>query len=523
MKAPMHSGSIAPPARSRGIAAPAPLWLYASIVVAAVLIRAPAFGDPNYHIDEGFYLLVGDRMRDGALPYVDLWDRKPFGLFVIYWAIAAIGGASASAVQLAAGASVAATAIVLARVARRWVADPVALLVAITYVAALEALAGGGGQTPVFYNLAIAAMAAWSVRARDAPDHAQLTRAAVAAALCGGIALTIKPTCLPECVVLGGFIAAQLTRHSGSVRGALPRIALIAAIGVLPSLACVAYFIAIGHGADYLFATVVSATRRLPPSLDERVAQARYLVPRLAPLSLMAAAGVALLYRTDRGDATWLAAWIGAALVGFLMVPNFYDHYALPLLPSLCVAAAPVFARPATGAIFAAIVAGWALLLAGWPAIERTQRSRAAMATATELILSNRGGHSLYVFDGPPSLYTLTRAPLPTRWVFPEHLATSEERDAIGVAPLGELAVILRRHPAVIVAADGDGPRHPSPAAHRLVRVVLARRYRRVASVYLPDLAGGRHVGIFALRGAVAPPAASAPATPLRSAAAPRS
>lgn len=502
---------------------PAGWWLSAAIFALTALIRGWQWGDPNYHIDEGFYLLVGDRMRHGALPYVDLWDRKPFGLFLIYWAIAAIGGASAGAVQLAAGASAAATAIVLARVARRWVADRVALLVAVTYLAALEALAGGGGQTPVFYNLAIAAMAAWSLRARDAPDRAQLTRAAIAAALCGGIALTIKPTCLPECIVLGGFIAARLVRHSASKRVAMARLALIAAIGVLPSLACVAYFAAIGHGADYLFATIVSATRRLPPSIDERVALARYLVPRLAPLGLMAAAGVALLYRTDRGDATWLVAWIGAAITGFLMVPNFYDHYALPLLPSLCVAAAPLFARPVTGGIFAASVAGWALMLAGWPAVERTQRSRAAMATATDLILANRGGRSLYVFDGPPSLYTLTRAPLPTRWVFPEHLSTSEERDAIGVAPLDELAAILRRHPAVIVAADGDSPRHPSPAAHRLIRIVLAQRYRRVASVFLPDVAGGRRVGIFALRAAAAAPVPRARATPLRSAAAPRS
>ena len=47
-------------------------------------------GYPLIHIDEQFYLLVGDGMLSGSLPYVDVWDRSPIGLFVIY-ALAALG------------------------------------------------------------------------------------------------------------------------------------------------------------------------------------------------------------------------------------------------------------------------------------------------------------------------------------------------------------------------------------------------------------------------------------------------
>ena len=49
----------------------------------ALLTRVSTFGDTGYHNDELLYFLVGQRMHDGLLPYVDIWDRKGPGLFLI--------------------------------------------------------------------------------------------------------------------------------------------------------------------------------------------------------------------------------------------------------------------------------------------------------------------------------------------------------------------------------------------------------------------------------------------------------
>ena len=57
----------------------------------AFLVRAQTFGNPVLGFDEQFYLLVGDRMLHGAIPYVDIFDRKPIGLFLIYDAIRELG------------------------------------------------------------------------------------------------------------------------------------------------------------------------------------------------------------------------------------------------------------------------------------------------------------------------------------------------------------------------------------------------------------------------------------------------
>jgi hypothetical protein len=71
---------------------PAPHSLRAGETLKAALVlgllvlatRAWIFGNPVVHIDDQFYMLVGERMRLGDLPFVDVWDRKPIGLFLIY-------------------------------------------------------------------------------------------------------------------------------------------------------------------------------------------------------------------------------------------------------------------------------------------------------------------------------------------------------------------------------------------------------------------------------------------------------
>ncbi|MDU7524613.1 MAG: hypothetical protein E7K72_25125, partial [Roseomonas mucosa] len=89
----------------------------AILLLFAFAIRAPVFGNPVVGVDETFYLLVGDRMLQGALPFVDLWDRKPVGLFLIYAAIRLLGGEGVYQYQVVATLFAAATAGMISVVA----------------------------------------------------------------------------------------------------------------------------------------------------------------------------------------------------------------------------------------------------------------------------------------------------------------------------------------------------------------------------------------------------------------------
>ena len=140
---------------------------FALLLLVAVVLRCDTFGDPNLHGDENFYLSVGAAMHHGALPYVDVWDRKPLGLFAIYYLITAISTAPL-VYQLIATLFAAATAWVISAIARQWAKPQGALLAGICYLLWLAPLQGYGGQSPVFYNLFMASAALLVLRALPA-------------------------------------------------------------------------------------------------------------------------------------------------------------------------------------------------------------------------------------------------------------------------------------------------------------------------------------------------------------------
>ena len=105
------------PARLSG--AHARIGIFLLLLVIAFAIRARDFGNPIIHVDEQYYLLVGDRMLHGAVPYIDIWDRKPVGLFLIFAAIRLLPGDGILAYQLVATLVAAATASLVASGGRR--------------------------------------------------------------------------------------------------------------------------------------------------------------------------------------------------------------------------------------------------------------------------------------------------------------------------------------------------------------------------------------------------------------------
>ena len=118
------------------------------LILLGLLLRCSTFGDTNLHVDETFYFLVGQEMHHGAIPYVDIWDRKPVGLFLIYWAIAGISS-SVVAYQVAAWLFASSTAMVINLIARRWAGTQGGLLAGASYLFMLGPQEGYGGQSPV--------------------------------------------------------------------------------------------------------------------------------------------------------------------------------------------------------------------------------------------------------------------------------------------------------------------------------------------------------------------------------------
>ena len=62
----------------------------AFIALILLATRAIWWGDPVADHDEQLYAFIGWRMQWGELPYIDWWDRKPFGLFALYGLVHAL-------------------------------------------------------------------------------------------------------------------------------------------------------------------------------------------------------------------------------------------------------------------------------------------------------------------------------------------------------------------------------------------------------------------------------------------------
>lgn len=489
------AGGAGAPARSLSPSARTALVL----LVAALIIRAPRFGDPNLHVDEMFYLQVGDLMWHGALPFVDIWDRKPIGLFLLFAAIRLLGGDGIVQYQIVATAFAFGTAVVIAQLARKIGTSALAATAAgVVYLASLPALGGFGGQSPVFYNLFVAGAALLTLRALEAPDVGGLTRAGMAAMILCGLAIQIKYTVVFEGCFLGLLLAWRSWRSFGPAV-AFRTATLFAACGLGPTAAALAYYAAIGELQAFWFANFLSIGLRVSASSTDIALRLTRISLTLVPLMLCAGAALTLRLKADQGAPQparlrFLVGWLAAAFAGFAVFGTYYWHYALPLLVPLTVAIAPLFDRRSVGPVAAVFLLAWNCLYVG-AAAQSASASKQEIAALTSAVTKNLNGGCLFMFDGPPAVDHLSGACHLTPFVFPYHLSLAVEATGLGVDPLVELRRVLAARPSVIVSSSKPFL-PPNRKTAKALRYALQRDYRLVGSYP----AKGRDFQVYALR-----------------------
>lgn len=451
----------------------APVAAAILLCVVAIAARAIQFGNPVVQVDDQFYLLVGERMWDGVLPYVDIWDRKPIGLFLIFGAIRALGGEGVVQYQIVATMFAAATAIVVYRIAGSIASRGGATVAGIVYLASLGMFGGEAGQSPVFYNLPVALAALATIRFVERPtlDHRARVDAAVAMLLMG-LAIQIKYTALFEGAYFGLVLLWRVRRTGITTRSLVVPTGLWVTLGVGPTALAWAAYAAIGHGNDFFFANFTSIFERGIESPWVTLGRLAAMAVKLLPLTYTAA--IALWPSrgrpAERAPETMLirtiiAGWALTAVVGVLVFGSYFDHYALPLLLPLSVAAAPVLGDPAAGLAFIArgrrrfVQASIILILfasvVSFTTIDKNQRERGTGRAVRDMaaFIRPRLTDCLFVYDGEPILYKLTGSCLPTRWAFPDHLNNMREDGAVGVDTLAETKRIMAGRPHFVVSS----------------------------------------------------------------------
>jgi hypothetical protein len=453
--------------------------LKAGLIIAVIVLatRAWLFGNPVIGIDEQFYLLVGDRMREGALPYVDIWDRKPIGLFLIYAAGSALFSDPVIGPQVLASLCAALTGWLIFACARRHASFAASLGAGAAYAAWLPVFAGVGGQSPVFYNLPMMLGAALLLGLLEPGGPQRIFARGCAVMLLSGIALQIKYSAVFD----GIFFGLSLLWLGWRSGWGMPRLAAAmlgwTACALLPTATAFAAYAALRHGREFIQANFLSIFGDVNSPLNA--------VLRLAALTFGLSPFLVCLWivwqrrRAIVLAERWILIWFAASYAGFLAFGVYYDHYMLPLLLPLCLIAAMAFTRLARQQLAIALVAGLGLLGGTGRAIaDRLNAGSGAEARALAAkIMPHLKGGCLYVNEEAPILYWLTRSCLPTRYAFPEHLVLYRYEHALGVDQRQELEATFARRPTVVVKSTT--PDDDTRAASRaLLESHLRRDYR---------------------------------------------
>ncbi|MCH2486199.1 MAG: hypothetical protein MK010_00430 [Erythrobacter sp.] len=452
-------------------------------VLFAFALRFSTFGNPNLFVDEAFYFAAGIEMTQGALPYVDIWDRKPFGHFALYWAMAAISY-DPIVYQIFASIFAGFTAFVIWEMARGDFGMRAGCAAAVLYLCALPMFGGYGGQSPVFYNALVAA-SAWIVyRQTRKPGEWGSNAPMIFAMGMAGVALTIKQTALFEVGAFGLWASCKLFKSSASLDRALRSMAVWMAVGAMPTLSIAAYYWGAGYWTEFWQAMMLS---NLSKSYDatNSLFGATIMAILIAPVLAL---GFLSLRRAPSSDfKRFVQVWLAAALLGLLSVPNFHLHYALPLLVPLSLASAPILARPLAGSAGLVLVVTISFAIHSPFDFARTKRTIGAMESLARTIQEHDDGRFMLIFDGPPMLYHLAGHRSPTPLAFPPHLSHGAERNVSHLDTEAEIRRLLAQRPGAIVDVRDFKHRPPNLETAALVNAYVKANCRLLKSRVVQD------------------------------------
>ena len=219
-----------------------------------LLVLLPTLAYP-FGRDQAVFAYVGEVIARGGMPYRDAWDLKPPGIYLAYSLLAALsrdGAALMTAVRLADLAIAALTALLLARLIRRFTKEGADL------VPAWALGAGTAGWYAALYlhgtYWSLAQAEAWAnplllaaillLLGRNAESRPKPSLLLAAGGLLGGVAL-LKFTSVLPALPFAAWVAWSAWRETRDFRQALIPLVLIAAGGTVV-LGLAAAWLAVG-------------------------------------------------------------------------------------------------------------------------------------------------------------------------------------------------------------------------------------------------------------------------------------
>ena len=477
--------------------------LFASIVIisalAVVLGRIISALTP-LRSDRALYMYIGQAWHSGDIPYLDIWESKPPGMFALHAGLAEVSLGNVFGLAVVEGVFVGLAILGVFLLARRLgLGTEISLtaLLAAAFILSIQMYSERGGFTEHF----LVAPAVFSMLAFCAAQAKQRHRYLLLAGVLAGVAFLFKPVGLAPLLAQTAFVSLGVLRGRLSPRTALHAIASLwggLALSLIPLSIYFAYHGALGEA---LYASVLYNLSYAGGGHYSMLSTAWNLVWALQPTSaLMALAGLGLVLSIphiwrdggmrapddrrplERNDYLPLfSLWFLADVAGVLAGGRGYPHYFLALAGSVPILAALGHAYLTEGfrvetsemrrwimrlAVPSMVLAPLATTLALDVAVARQVRLDEAHHTAeraAEIVSAeSRPGDTMFTVGYLPHMYLLAGLRSPLRYPDVFHVQDfPEARRIIGEEILRELRQEL---PTFIVDNGPPSLWHEQPA-----------------------------------------------------------
>lgn len=417
------------------------------IAACSVLVRIWWMDNPVVDHDEQFYSYVATAMLQGQMLYVDIWDRKPIGLFLLYEAAHALLGRGAWAYLVMANLFACLGAWLTYRIAAVLADRPTGWVAALLYILAMTVFGCRGAQSELLFTPLCLGMMVLAL------THPGSLRAMLLAMLLGGLAIQIKYTAAPFCAVFAAFVLLEDYRRDPAPMRVLGRACLYALAGLAPTVAVAVWYAAAGHFGDFFYANFVS--------IFERKTSVGRFHPKtltvVAPFLLMIGAGAWARFRLGqtypRRASALLLVMTAGSLASIYFPSNVLAYYYAFLAPFAVLLAVPFYdLRQRSGWFGAAVLVAALVVTGNFP--QNIAAGRADVAQFHALVDQIAAGGergSLYVFSGPTATYSATGIRPKAKYPFPFHSAEYMEHGAVGVPQEAIVADFLARRPLFIL------------------------------------------------------------------------
>lgn len=437
-----------------------------------------SFFDSVIDRDESLYFLIAQSFLNGIPPYVEVWDNKPPGIFILFSSAILIFGDSITSIRILACLSVAVTSYFLYKTAKLLSKsnEKIGLLAGILYL--VFSLSNNGVAANAEILFAPFVVLAFYLLFKNS-KYRSYTFFTIGFLL--GLAMQIKYVVLMDFIAFLVIVSTRLffEKSKSNKLKTLIKIYSFSVLGfILPFLFIVLYFIAVGHFDEYFYATLISNSKYVDAtkfSLKNLLSAIGiqlytnfplYLCLVLSFIYIKFSKEISLKDKMNLGN---LICWFSFTFVATLVSKRFIGHYYLQLLPPLCLISSYIIAKTVNKQIirskrniFLISVSILIVLITLYPHLEKNTNLvvnkyiKQNYSEEKEVLIANyikrkiSPNDYIYIVNDQPIIYYLVPAKLPTKYVFPSHLI-SYYSEITGINPVQELSSIMNKRPLYVL------------------------------------------------------------------------